>query len=158
MQSCMKTCTIEHHLTSSSNEYPEPQDPRPLSTTDIYAPQLDAVISQEHATTPTSPYSYPQLGPKTSVQSTPPTSSDSHHLLEAATAGETTAAKSSDDRVPVVASYDHGQAKHDRAMNSPVGVGAIIGIHSSKILGYDSQAKNTVSATQRLAIEQCSRA
>ena len=154
----MKTCTIERHFTSSSNEYPEPQDPRPLSTTDIYAPQLDTVISQEQATTPTSPYSYPQLGPETSVQSTPPTSSDSQHLLEAATAGETTTPKSSDDRVPVVASYDHSRAKHDRVMNSPAGVGAIIGLHSSKILGYDSQAKNTVSATQRLAIKQCSRA
>ena len=58
----------------------------------------------------------------------------------------------------VAASYDHGRAKHERAMNSSVGVGAIIGLHSSKILGYDSRAKNAVSARQRLAIELCSRA
>ena len=38
--------------------------------------------------------------------------------------------------MPVAASYDRCRAKHDRAMNSSVGVGAIIGLHSSKILGY----------------------
>ena len=35
--------------------------------------------------------------------------------------------------MPVAASYDHGRAKHDRAMNSSVGVGAITGLHSSMI-------------------------
>ena len=60
--------------------------------------------------------------------------------------------------VPVAASNDHGRAKHDRAMNSSVGVGAIIGPHSSGVLGYDSRAKNAVSVSQQLAMELCSRA
>ena len=33
--------------------------------------------------------------------------------------------------MPVAASYDHGRAKHDRAMKSSVGVGAIFGVKSS---------------------------
>ena len=49
--------------------------------------------------------------------------------------------------MPVAASYDHGRAKHDRAMNSSVGVATIIGPHSSKILGYDSWAKSRVCET-----------
>ena len=52
----------------------------------------------------------------------------------------------------VAASNDHGRAKHDRAMNNSVGVGAIIGLHSFKILGYDSWAKNAVSGSQQLAM------
>ena len=60
--------------------------------------------------------------------------------------------------MPVAASYRHGRAKHDRAMNSSVGVGAIIGLHSSKILGFDSRANNAVSGSQQLAMELCSRA
>ena len=43
--------------------------------------------------------------------------------------------------VHVAASFDYGRAKHDRAMKSSVGVGAIIGLHSSKILGYESGPK-----------------
>ena len=154
----METCAIERHLTSSSNKSPEPQDPGPLTTTDIYAPQQDGATSPAHAKKPTSPYSLTKLGPATAVQWTTPTSSDSQPLLGATTAGELTTSTSSDNRVPVVARCDHGRAKHDRAMNSSVGVGAIIGLQSSKILGYDSQAKYTVSARQRLKMELCSRA
>ena len=49
---------------------------------------------------------------------------------------------SSDNQFPAVASYDYGRAKRDRAMNSSVGAGALIGLRFSKILGYDSLAKN----------------
>ena len=56
---------------------------------------------------------------------------------------EPTTPTSSDIRLPVVASYDYGRAKHGRAINSSVGVGAMIGLRSSKILGYDSLAKKS---------------
>ena len=78
--------------------------------------------------------------------------------MEAVTAGEPTTPTNSDNRLPVAANYDHCRVKHDRVMNSSVGVAAINGLHSSKILGYYSRAKKkAVSARQRLAMELCSR-
>ena len=115
-QSCMEACAIERHLTRSSNESPELQDP-PSSVnngTDISAPLLDPATLPEHATTPTSSDSQPQLDPATVGEPTTPTSSDSQPLLDPATAGEPTTPTSSDNRVPVVASYDYGWAKRGR--------------------------------------------
>ena len=43
--------------------------------------------------------------------------------------------------VSVVASYDMGWAKRRQAMNSASGVGAMIGLHSGKVLAYDSRKK-----------------
>ena len=46
-----------------------------------------------------------------------------------------------DDLVPVVASYDIGWAKRGRAMNSTCGVDAMVGLHSGKLLAFESWKK-----------------
>ena len=47
--------------------------------------------------------------------------------------------------VPVVASYDMEWAKRGRAMNSTSGVGAMIGLHSGKVMAYDTRKTRVMS-------------
>ena len=48
-----------------------------------------------------------------------------------------------DDLVPVVASYDIGWAKRGRAMKSTCGVDAMAGLHSGKVLAFESRKKRS---------------